>query len=57
MKGSDAKLYQVSALRTVRDLGIQIQQTTGLWSKSAIEARTAVLVDFVLRRWPLWIEG
>ncbi len=56
-KASDAKLYQVSALRTVRDLGIQIQQTTGLWSKSAIEARTAALVDFVLGRWPLWIEG
>jgi hypothetical protein len=38
-------------------LGIQIQQTTGLWSKSDIEARTAALVDFVLGRWPLWIEG
>jgi hypothetical protein len=40
-----------------RELGSQIRQTTGLWSKGAIEARTAVLVDFVLGRWPLWIEG
>ena len=45
------------AQRTVRDLGVQIQQTTGLWKKSDIEKRTADLVEFVLGRWPLWNDA
>jgi hypothetical protein len=57
-KASTKNLYPESTLRTVRDLGIQIQQNKPrLWSKRDIEARTATLVDFVIGRWPLWIEG
>lgn len=56
-KASTKNLYPESELRAVRGLGIEIKQKSGLWSKSDIEARTATLVDFVLERWPLWIDA
>ncbi len=55
-KAKTPNLYPASQLRTVRTLGIQIQQKPGLWSKSDIAARTATLVDFILGRWPLWVD-
>jgi hypothetical protein len=54
-KASATNVYVASNLRSVRGLGIEINQKTGLWAKSDIVARTAALVDFVLGRWPLWI--
>lgn len=56
-KAKTKNFYPESNLRMTRGLGIQIQQKTGVWSKSDIEARTATLVDFVLGRWPLWNDA
>jgi hypothetical protein len=53
-KASDDKLYKTSAFRMVRQLGVQIQQTAGLWVKADVDTRTATLATFILGQWPLW---
>jgi len=56
-KAQDDRLYKASTCPSTRQLGISLtgQHERGeMFGKDSIEKRTTSLIDFCLRRWPLW---